>query len=82
MAENIEITESQEGDLYPDSGHNKPALIAGLCCYTIKFHKGWIQTRVKIFYLFNVKIDLLTPSLPSIFTDKCSPMDAYDGRKY
>ena len=32
MAENIEITESQEGDLYPDSSHNKPALIAGLCC--------------------------------------------------
>ncbi len=41
-------------------------------------YKGWSQNRVKIFYLYNVKITLLTPSLPSIFTDEFSPADSYD----
>ena len=36
-------------------------------CLTLK---GWSQNRVKIFYPNNVKIALLTPSLPSIFTDQ------------
>ncbi len=43
--------------------------------------KGWSQNRVKIFYLYNVKIALLTPSLPSIFTDEFSPADSYDDRR-
>ncbi len=30
---------------------------------------GLSQNRVKNFYLYNVKIALVTPSLPSIFTD-------------
>ena len=29
MEGNVEITEPQQGDLYPDSEHNNPALIAG-----------------------------------------------------
>ncbi len=39
--------------------------------------KGWSQNRVKIFYLYNVKIERLTPS-PSIFTDGFSPVASYD----
>ena len=33
---------------------------------------------MKIFYLYNLKIALLTPSLPSIFTDEFSPTDCSD----
>ena len=43
--------------------------------------KGWSQNRVKIFYLYIVKITLFTPSLPSIFTDQFSPTYSYDGCK-
>ncbi len=41
--------------------------------------RGW--PRVKIFYLYNVKITVITPSLPSIFTDQFSPAQSYDGHK-
>ena len=34
---------------------------------------------MKLFYLYDVKIALPTPSLPSIFTDQFSPADIYDG---
>ncbi len=43
--------------------------------------KGWSQNRVKIFYLYNVKIVLLTPSLPSIFTGEFHPSTAMTGRE-
>ncbi len=47
--------------------------------YILLLHpKGWSQNRVKIFYLHNVKIAPLTPSLPSIFTVEFSSADSYD----
>ena len=39
--------------------------------------KWWSQNRVKIFYLYNVKITPLTRS-PSIFTDAFSPTTSYE----
>ncbi len=38
--------------------------------YTISTLDINVKNRVKIFYLYNVKIALPTPSLPSIFTDQ------------
>ncbi len=46
------------------------------CCV----HRGWSQNQVRVSYLYNVA--LLTPSLPSIFTDEFSPTDSYDSREH
>ncbi len=48
--------------------HVEPSWLATHWAY--QFLKGWSQNRVKIFYLYNVKIALLTPSPPSIFTNE------------
>ncbi len=52
------------------------------CKMSGEHFKGWSQNWVKIFYLYNVKIKLVTPSLPSIFTDEFSPTDSYDGHEH